>query len=339
LITEDPAVSYRARRRRFTSLTISAILAIAAIFYFLHHSHPAIVEAATDAMRTPATTQLTTTEPATTQEATTIPTTEPTTQSSVVADIAIADGQAKLQAGDFLAARQVLNDALVSGNADDDQSATIKKLIALANQTIIFSARHFGDDPYGGLITVEPGQRLARIAMNYSVTWEFLEQLNNLTNPKHLRAGQTLKIIKGPFNAVINKSAFTMDIWLGPPEKQGGLYVTTYRVGLGQDDSTPTGTWMVEPSRKLRNPTYFSPRGQGIIEADDPKNPLGKYWIGLTGTEGQALGKMSYGIHGTIDPTSIGHMSSLGCIRLGDADIAQVFQLLVDGKSMVIVRK
>ena len=210
----------------------------------------------------------------------------------------------------------------------------------MLNQTIVFSTRHFPDDPFGGSVTVEPGKTLGRIAMNYySVTWEYLAQVNELTNPKRLRAGQTLKIIKGPFNAVVTKSAFTMDIWLGPPEKPGSMFITTYRVGLGQDDSTPTGTWMVEPSRKLRNPTYFSPRGQGIIEADDPKNPLGKYWIGLTGTEGQALGQLSYGIHGTIDPTSIGHMSSLGCIRLGDADIAQVFQLLVEGKSMVIVSK
>ena len=113
-------------------------------------------------------------------------------------------------------------------------------------------------------------------------------QINNLSNPKHLRAGQTLKIIKGPFNAVITKSAFTMDIWLGPPEQQGGMYITSFRVGLGQDDSTPTGTWKVESSGKLHNPTYFSPRGQGIIQADDPNNPLGKYWIGLTGTEFQA---------------------------------------------------
>ena len=71
---------------------------------------------------------------------------------------------------------------------------------------------------------------------------------------------------------------------------------------------------------------------------DDPKNPLGGYWIGLTGTEGQAVGKMSYGIHGTIDQDSIGKQSSMGCIRLRASDIAMVFDMMVEGKSMVVVK-
>ena len=28
---------------------------------------------------------------------------------------------------------------------------------------------------------------------------------------------------------------------------------------------------------------------RGVIAADDPKNPLGEHWIGLTGTEGAAV--------------------------------------------------
>jgi lipoprotein-anchoring transpeptidase ErfK/SrfK len=66
---------------------------------------------------------------------------------------------------------------------------------------------------------------------------------------------------------------------------------------------------------------------------------LGGYWIGLTGTEGQALGKMSYGIHGTIDPDSIGKQSSMGCIRLRHDDIEMVYEMMVEGKSMVVVRE
>jgi lipoprotein-anchoring transpeptidase ErfK/SrfK len=130
-----------------------------------------------------------------------------------------------------------------------------------------------------------------------------------------------------------------MEIWLdGEPRAEGSVYVTTYRVGLGRDDSTPTGKWLVEPQRKLKNPTYYSPRGEGVIPADDPKNPLGHYWIGLTGVDGHAIGKESYGVHGTIDPDSIGKQASMGCIRLGNEDITMVFELLVEGKSTVTVQ-
>ena len=116
------------------------------------------------------------------------------------------------------------------------------------------------------------------------------------------------------------------------------MYVMTYGVGLGRDDSTPTGVWMVEPHKKIKNPTYFSPRGEGVIDADDPKNPLGERWIGLTGIDGHAVGKQSYGIHGTIEPDSIGKMASMGCIRMRNEDVERVFEMLVEGKSTVIVK-
>jgi len=74
------------------------------------------------------------------------------------------------------------------------------------------------------------------------------------------------------------------------------------------------------------------------MEADDPKNPLGEFWIGLVGTEGAALDKHGYGIHGTIDPDSIGKQASLGCIRLKNEDVAVVYEMLVEGKSFVVVK-
>ena len=116
------------------------------------------------------------------------------------------------------------------------------------------------------------------------------------------------------------------------------MYVMTFQVGLGKDDSTPTGTWAIGPHAKLKHPTYYPPEGGPAIDADDPKNPLGGYWIALTGIQGQAVGRTSYGIHGTIDPDSIGKQASMGCVRLKNADIAMVFDLMVEGKSRVLVK-
>lgn len=48
---------------------------------------------------------------------------------------------------------------------------------------------------------------------------------------------------------------------------------------------------------------------------------------------------MSYGIHGTIDPNSIGKQSSMGCIRLRADDIAMVYDMMVEGKSTVVVKE
>ena len=79
-------------------------------------------------------------------------------------------------------------------------------------------------------------------------------------------------------------------------------------------------------------------RGQAPIEPSDPKNPLGKFWIALAGVMGKAEGQQSYGIHGTIDPDSIGQAVSRGCIHLGDQDVQEVFALLTVG-SRVLIRR
>lgn len=280
----------------------------------------------------------------------TSPTTKPTTQpiptllttrpTSLPSDGPTAFGLArtKMAANDLVGAREVLNNALSAGTLSDTETPEAKMMIADMNKTLIFSNRRLPADPWVISHLVESGEVLAKLGSMNAVTANFLQQINGITDARKMRAGYTIKLIKGPFHAVVNKRAFTMDLYLGAPGGAGSMYVTTYRVGLGTDDSTPLGKWIVEPRKKLPNPTYYPPAGQGpIIEAEDPKNPLGRYWIGLKGIDGQSVGKTSYGIHGTIEPHSIGKQASLGCIRLLNQDVAQVFGLLVEGKSTVVV--
>jgi hypothetical protein len=242
-----------------------------------------------------------------------------------------------MDAGKLLDARKILNDALQSNQLSPADSQSARAMMAKINQTVVFSPQHFPDDQWGGVYTVRPGDRLGKIAVAYSTTWQLLSRINNL-DPRSLRAGATIKIVRGPFFAVVNKKAYTMDLYLGAlPGDRASMYVKTVQVGLGRDDSTPTGTWAIANGAKLRHPTYYPPEGGAPIEADDPKNPLGGYWIALTGASGAAVGKTSYGIHGTIDPDSIGKQASMGCIRLGADDIALVFDLMVEGKSVVVV--
>jgi len=250
----------------------------------------------------------------------------------------LADGQAKMQSGDLLAGRQVLNNLLLGGQLSSADAATTRRTIAQANQSLVFSAKRFPNDPFGGTYVVKPGDSLAKIAQNYDITWELLARINGLNDPRKLRAGAILKVLKGPFHAVVTKSAFTIDMYLGSAGEKGSMYVTTFSVGLGRDDSTPTGSWLVTPQNKLKNPKFWGASDLPPAEADDPHNPLGEFWIGLEGTDGHAVGKQSYGIHGTIEPDSIGKQASHGCIRLRNGEIDLVYEMLVEGKSTVIVK-
>jgi len=103
-----------------------------------------------------------------------------------------------------------------------------------------------------------------------------------------------------------------------------GYYISSFPIGTGKNEATPTGKFRV--LNKEQNPTYYG--SEKVISRDDPLNPLGEHWI--------ALGK-GYGIHGTINPASIGQSVSKGCIRMHNADVAQIYDLLTT-KSVVTIR-
>jgi lipoprotein-anchoring transpeptidase ErfK/SrfK len=282
-----------------------------------------------------------TTLPALTIVSTTLPTTLPTTNPTfnLSGAAALTEAQTDKAAGNLVQARALANHALQTGQLSVDEEAAARKLASDINQILVFSPRKIPNDPWADQYSVQPGETLEKIAPRYDLTWPFVQHINKISDPKRLRYGVNLKLVKGPFHAVVTKSRFTIDIYLGAPGGPGSLYVCTFPVGLGQDDSTPTGTWEVAPHRKLVHPQYFDPRGGGLVyDAMDPKNPLGEFWIGLTGTDGDAVGKQSYGIHGTIEQDSIGKQSSMGCVRLRKGDIDQVYEMLVEGKSVVIVK-
>ena len=177
--------------------------------------------------------------------------------------------------------------------------------------------------------------------------------MNKLANPNALRVGQTLKVIRGPFHAVVSKSAFRMDVYAGPtppptsigtstlPDgaEPGWTYICSFPVGLGEKGLTPVANFTIKENSKLINPPWVNPRTGEKFGADDPKNPIGERWLGLEGLDEKSKSYTGYGIHGTVDPTSIGHEMSMGCVRMMSADVELVYELLTGRVSVVKVRE
>jgi lipoprotein-anchoring transpeptidase ErfK/SrfK len=250
----------------------------------------------------------------------------------------LADAKNFFDAGQFLQARNTLNNLLLSNKLSPADQQAAKELIGKANDTLIFSPRRFSDDPLSGTYTVQAGDRPAKIASQSEVTWDFLGRINNISDSRRLRAGASIKVVKGPFHAVVSKSNFTLDLYLGSPGEAGSTFIKQFKIGHGKNNTTPTGSWMVTPQNKLKNPKWWGTAEEPAKEADDPQNPLGEYWIGLTGTSGEAEGKQGFGIHGTIEPDTIGKQASHGCVRLLPTDIERLYEMLIEGKSTVIIK-
>jgi LysM repeat protein len=249
----------------------------------------------------------------------------------------LREGMALIERGQAVAARAMLSallfDARLPLSERDAQS--VRDVLASVNQSLVFSDRITPGDPLVEAYTVQSGDILVRIAPRYRITHRLIEQVNNV-DARRLRVGQKLKVIKGPFHAVVYKSAFLMDVYVKGGDGQR-VYVRSFRVGLGENDSTPVGLWQVRTGSKLVNPGWTHPRTHQYFAPDDPNNPIGEHWIGLEGTDENTRGRTGYGLHGTIEPQSIGRMMSLGCVRMQAEDIAAMFDLLVEEHSTVEV--
>lgn len=170
--------------------------------------------------------------------------------------------------------------------------------------TVIYSRQHLLEPAY----EVQPGDTLERIADHYQVPWQLLANINGIRDPRQVRQGDQLKVVKGPFHALVNLQKFELVL------NVGARYAGKFRIGIGLDQQLPDGDFVV--LKKVVNPTYY---GDTVIDASDPNNPLGEYALDL----GDRIL-----IHGTNDPQSIGRAESRGCIRLDNRDIKDIFEIL-----------
>lgn len=260
----------------------------------------------------------------------------------------------------LIKARQDLSDAYFSGSlAPELEDQARRRLEELADRTI-FAAAWMDGDPYSDRYVVKPRDSLQKIeqAQRLHVPAELLAKVNNV-DPGKLQEGRAIKLIRGPFNAVVYKSRFAMDVYL-QRDDYPRVFVRRFQVGLGRNGSTPLGFWHVRLGRTARPKTDTEP-AQGSISGklrqarfDPPPGseatqsiaygesgyPFGKMglFIPLEGDDENTGRMVNYGIHSTNDPDSIGKEGSLGCIRLKDDDIEMVYMLLYEKWSKVETR-
>lgn len=238
---------------------------------------------------------------------------------------------------DRVGARALLSRVLRDPALSTAEADLLRDELSEINQRLVFGRQVEPRDTISEEYVVASGDSLSRIASRRELAthWKLIQRVNGLSDPTKIRLGQTVKLVRGPFHAVVDKSEFRMDIWHGPPsDPSRWVYIRSFDVGLGEGDGTPVGSFVVS-ANKLENPGWVNPRNAREQYApNDPKNPIGEFWLGLEGV-GSTEGVTGYGIHGTIDPSSVGKSMSMGCVRLRDEDIAVVYELLAERVSRV----
>jgi LysM repeat protein len=235
-----------------------------------------------------------------------------------------------IKKGKIIAARDTLNTVLGMQLTAEYRKSVKAKLNELSGQWL-FSKDVLSGDSMTQMYKVHPGEVLANIGKKFDVPYEILLEINDIKKPESLRAGQTIKVIQGPFHVKVYRSTFTMDLYLG-----NKMFVKSYGVGLGaKDNETPVGRWRVQEGGKLKEPVWTDPDTNKVMTASDPDYPLGSRWIAIEGLDEGNKDRTGFAIHGTKDVDSIGKRSSRGCIRLYNGNAIEVYNLLVPGLSEV----
>jgi len=248
---------------------------------------------------------------------------------SAEAQNAFAQGKKAFGSQQYLQAARFFSDAMRLGLTPEVEEQT-RKMLNEASDYWLFARNIYEDDPFCQNHKVAGGELLVQIQKKYNIPYEFIMRINNIKDARSIGAGATIKVVRGPFNVVVDRKRFLMSVYLGD------MLVRSYKVGLGMPGrDTPTGEWVVE--LKQPNPAWTDPDTQIRYEPDDPENPLGERWIRLKGIEGAAKGRKGFGIHGTIKPEEIGKAASRGCIRLYNGKVRELYDMLVPGQSHVYV--
>ena len=193
--------------------------------------------------------------------------------------------------------------------------------MGLAERAQLSSAR-LPEDTYSKTYVVARGDSVTRIGQKFLIPNELVMKLNGMSSP-NLAAGPSIKVIQGPVNVELSKSRHELQAWLGD------TCIRVRQVGIGKANSTPEGVFVV--MNKIVSPPY-QPQHKAkseFREGGAPDNPLGTRWIDIGN---------HYGIHGTVDPASIGGDVSEGCIRMHNKEVEELYDLVVQGGSKVIVK-
>jgi L,D-transpeptidase ErfK/SrfK len=202
-----------------------------------------------------------------------------------------------------------------------------------------------GNDVVGENYTVrtQPGDTLASLGLRYGMSLHKILEANPTIRDadRLLGAGRKIlipaQIILPPFRKGIVVNLAELRLYYFTPD---GKYVMTFPVAMGRDEWR-TPTTFTKVVYKETDPVWHVPESireytienTGEVLPDEvqpgPENPLGHYAL--------HLGAPGYLIHGNNNAKSIGRFVSSGCIRMKNADIETLFNLVKLGTQVYII--
>ncbi len=196
-----------------------------------------------------------------------------------------------------------------------DNILEVQEELGRLNVEILFSSLMTDQDVF---YTVGPGDTLLKIAKKFGTTVDLIKKSNSLKSDM-IKAHSKLKVSKAQYGIMVDKSQNILTVF------SDGDVFKVYRVSTGENNSTPVGTFKIV--NKIKDPVWYNEGA--VVPAESPDNILGSRWLGIS--------ESGYGIHGTIEPKSVGRQTTKGCVRMFNADVEELYTVIPINTEVVIV--
>lgn len=156
----------------------------------------------------------------------------PPTDSVGVFASAWADAHDKLAAGRYAEALAVLSAWHDDPSLGLEEGQRLEDLLGQLAGTVVYSQQDLLLPPH----VVAQGETLQSIAAPLAVPWQLLAKINGVADPERLIEGEYLKVVRGPFDAVVSVSRRRLSLRIG------GSYAGSFAVVVGRGVRDHVGT-------------------------------------------------------------------------------------------------
>ena len=178
------------------------------------------------------------------------------------------DAQDKLAAGQYAEALSVLSVWYDDPALAPDDSRRLDALLGQLAGTVIYSQQDFLLPAH----VVGPGQTLHSIATPLQVPWQLLAKINGIPDPDQLIPGEHVKLVRGPFDAVVSVSRGRLSLQVS------GHYAGSFPAVIGRAVADRVGASVAvvdvrstgAPGDPAARRTLVLADGMAIEAVDDP---------------------------------------------------------------------
>jgi len=227
-----------------------------------------------------------------------------------------AEAHDKLAAGRYAEALATLSTWQDDPSLGLEESRRLDDLLSQLAGSVIYSQQDLLLPPH----IVAPGDTLQSVAAQLGVPWQLLAKINGVDDPARLIPGEHLKVLRGPFDAVISVSRRRLSLQVG------GNYAGSFPVVIGRQIQERVGSSLaVVDVRRGDAPSSAQPATTQVS------------FVGSSASRSIVLGD-GISIEPTDDPAAVADAAPASSLVVAARDLDEIIDILGPG-SHVLVRR